>query len=310
MPPRKLKPRKLVNQSPAERWCEAFAQYLTNECHLAANSVAAYRRDLRRFFEWLKDRPLAQLSVKELAGYPAWLHAKQLAPTSIARHQVSLKIFFRYLQLEGIVSDNQAELLGAQKLWQRVPQILMPRDIDRLLSSPTARDPHWRRDRAILELLYATGCRVSEISNLRLRDVRLDEGFCICHGKGDKQRVVPMGRRCREAVRNYLEHERPRLAERRLPAPDYLLLSPRGQRLRRERIWELFKKYCARIGVSDELSPHTMRHSFATHLLAGGADLRQVQELLGHASIATTQIYTHVDHSRLKSVHQNFHPRA
>ena len=310
MPPRKLPPRKLPTQTPTQRWVEVFAHYLASECHLAENSVAAYRRDLRRFFVWLGDRALPTLSIKQLSGYPAWLHEKQLAPTSIARHLASLKIFFRYLQLEGVVSDNQAELLGAQKLWERVPQVLSLSEVERLLDAPNRRDAFWRRDRAILELLYATGCRVSEASNLRLRDVRLEEGFCICHGKGDKQRIVPLGRRAREAVDDYLQHERPRLAQRRSPASDYLLLSPRGRRLRRERIWELFKTYCARVGASDELSPHTMRHSFATHLLAGGADLRQVQELLGHASIGTTQLYTHVDHSRLKAVHQSFHPRA
>ncbi len=311
MPPRKL-PRRL--EKPPElsgpRWVEAFAHYLASECHLAENSVSAYRRDLRRFFEWLGQRPLAALTVGELSGYLGWLQEKQLASTSIARHLVSLKVFFRYLQLEGVVHDNQAELLGTQKLWERVPQVLAPREVEQLLVSPSPRDNLWRRDRAILELLYATGCRVSEVSHLRLRDVHLEDGYCLCHGKGDKQRVVPLGQQARAAVTAYLDHERPQLAERRSPAADYLFLSPRGQRLRRERIWELFKKYGARVGLSDEISPHTMRHSFATHLLAGGADLRQVQELLGHASIATTQIYTHVDHSRLKAVHQTFHPRA
>lgn len=309
-----MPPRKLTSQGKPKpqgaRWTEAFAHYLASECHLAENSVAAYRRDLRRFFQWFGDRSPPEATIRDLGEYPSWLREQNLAPTSIARHLVSLKIFFRYLQLEGVVTENQAELLGGQKLWQRVPQVLAPREIDALLDSPKAGDDHWRRDRAILELLYATGCRVSEISHLRLRDLRLEEGFCLCHGKGDKQRIVPLGRRAREAVLKYLETDRPRLAARRERPVDYLLLSPRGNRLRRERIWELFKKYCARIGVSDELSPHTMRHSFATHLLAGGADLRQVQELLGHASIATTQIYTHVDHTRLKAVHQQFHPRA
>jgi integrase/recombinase XerD len=138
----------------------------------------------------------------------------------------------------------------------------------------------------------------------------LDEGFCTCHGKGDKQRIVPLGRRAAECVRQYLEHERPRLAARSPTASSWLLLSRRGQRLRRERIWELMKEYAARVGAPPDVSPHTLRHTFATHLLAGGADLRQVQEMLGHASIATTQIYTHVDLSRLKAVHKKFHPRA
>jgi integrase/recombinase XerD len=161
-----------------------------------------------------------------------------------------------------------------------------------------------------LELLYATGCRASELSNLRLQDMHLDESFCICRGKGDKERMAPLNIRAVEAVRAYLEHERPKLAARSPSMPEWVLLSYRGHRLRRERIWELLKRYAQRVGIPPEVSPHTLRHSFATHLLAGGADLRQVQEMLGHASIATTQIYTHVDPTRLKAVHKKFHPRA
>lgn len=294
----------------AARWREAFTRYLRSECHLAENSVAAYERDLRRFFDWLRGRRIAGLTVSELADYPAWLTSLELAPASISRHVVSLKVFFRYLQLEGVLTDNQAELLGTQKLWQRVPTVLSTSEINVLLVAPKPPRPWWRRDRAMLELLYATGCRVSELSILRPRDVHLAERYCMCHGKGDKQRVVPLGTKAVIAVEAYLEHERPKLADRGGAPSQFLLLSSRGGRLRRERIWELIKLYAKTAGCSDELSPHSMRHSFATHLLAGGADLRQVQEMLGHASIATTQIYTHVDHSRLKKVHDAFHPRA
>jgi integrase/recombinase XerD len=250
------------------------------------------------------------LSIRDLADYVAWLHGRELAPASIARHIVSLKVFFRYLQLEGALAENLAELLGSQKLWQRVPKILSPEQIDRLFAAPGRTDPWWRRDRALLELLYATGCRASELSRLRLCDMHLDEGFCLCRGKGDKERLVPLGGRAVEAVRAYLQHERANLAARCRPPADWTLLSYRGRRLRRERIWELLKRYVRRVGAPPEVSPHTLRHSFATHLLAGGADLRQVQEMLGHASIATTQIYTHVDLTRLKAVHRKFHPRA
>lgn len=291
-------------------WTTRFANYLRGECHLADNTVAAYRRDMRRFFEWLGKRGIASLDVRQLADYAAWLHGLNLAPASLARHLVSLKLFFRYLQLEGIVSENPVELLGSQKLWQRIPGVLSPKLIDRLLSAPDKRAPNYQRDRAMLELLYATGCRASELSNLRIIDVHLAEGYCICRGKGDKQRVVPLGARAIEAVRRYIEQERPVTASRAAGQPPWLLLSGRGLRLRRERIWELVKKYALAAGAPPEMSPHTLRHSFATHLLAGGADLRQVQEMLGHASIATTQIYTHVDHTRLKKVHNQFHPRA
>jgi integrase/recombinase XerD len=314
--PAKTKPKRKPQRKPrpkvsaGERWEQAFAHYLASECHLAKNTVEAYRRDLRRFFAWLGDRSLERIAIRQLTHYPGWLQEQDLAPTSISRHVVSLKVFFKYLQLEGIIRDNEADLLATQKFWQRVPHVLSVDEVDELLTAPRSGHDLWRRDRSILELLYATGCRVSELSNLRMRDMHLDEEYCVCHGKGDKQRIVPLGKQAIRVVRDYLEHERPELAALRSPAPQHVILSPTGRRLRRERIWELFKKYAAQVGAPAELSPHTMRHSFATHLLAGGADLRQVQELLGHASIATTQIYTHVDHSRLKAVHQQFHPRG
>ena len=294
----------------ADTWFDSFLNYSKGECHLAENTVAAYRRDLEHFFEWLGNRSIPELTVRDLSEYLAWLHRRELAPASISRHVVSLKVFLRYLQLEGVIDDNRAELLGSRKLWERVPKVLNAKQVDALLRSPTKCDPLWRRDRALLELLYATGCRASEISSLRMLDLHLDDRFCMCRGKGDKQRMVPLGRQAVEAVENYLKHERSKLAAKRGETTDWVLLSARGKRLRRERIWELMKRYAVRIGAPTEVSPHTLRHSFATHLLAGGADLRQVQEMLGHASIATTQIYTHVDHSRLKAVHKKFHPRA
>jgi integrase/recombinase XerD len=191
-----------------------------------------------------------------------------------------------------------------------VPEVLTVQQVDSFLQAPRSYDPFWRRDRALLELLYATGCRASEISYLKLPDLRLAECYCVCHGKGNKQRVVPLGRLAVGAVETYLADERPQLAGKATPAPTWLLLSRSGKRLRREAIWELVKKYAVRAGIPASISPHTLRHSFATHVLAGGADLRQVQEMLGHASIATTQIYTHVESSRLKKVHARFHPRA
>lgn len=307
---------KLVPPSPktsgdaAVRWCAAFEDYLRSECRLSGNTVAAYRRDMQHFRQWLAGRPIPKLTISQLSDYVGWLHEQGLAPASVARRLASLKVFFRYLQLEGILQESHAELLSSQKLWQRVPQVLSPQMVERFLAAPRKSDYCWRRDRAILELLYATGCRASELSSLRLKDARLEEGFCLCQGKGDKQRLVPLGQRAIAAVREYLAEERPTLAARARPAPDWLILSRRGQRLRREAIWVLVKRYAARVGAPAEIGPHTLRHSFATHLLMGGADLRRVQEMLGHASIATTQIYTHVDHSRMKKVHKQFHPRA
>jgi integrase/recombinase XerD len=305
-----LKPAAVASGAAMGRWIESFVDYLRNECHLAENTVSAYQRDLRRFYSWLAGRRIAQLTIQELADYAGWLHQHKLAPASIARHLASLRMFFRYLQLEGVLRENLAELLGSQKLWERVPHVLAPAVVERLLESPAPGEPLWRRDRALLELLYATGCRASEISHLKMQDVHLDKSYCLCKGKGDKERLVPLGRRAVQAVRDYLAKERPALVTHDSPAPKWLLVSRRGLRLRRERIWELFKRYAAIAGIAKDMSPHTLRHCFATHMLAGGADLRQVQEMLGHASIATTQIYTHVDPARLKAVHKQFHPRA
>ncbi len=307
---RKLKAAVPHRASVRGQWYPAFIGYLKNECHLADNTVAAYRRDMQRFSKWLGSRRFQALTVQDLSDYAAWLSRQKLAPTSISRHLVSLKLFLRYLQLEGEIRDNAAELLGSRKLWQRIPEIMSPDMVERFLRTPRKTDSYGWRDRALLELLYATGCRASEISHLKSRDVHLKDRFCMCHGKGDKQRMVPLNDTAVSAVETYLARQRPRLAATASRPPEWLLLSRRGRRLRREAIWALVKKYARRVGAPPAVSPHTLRHSFATHLLAGGADLRQVQELLGHANITTTQIYTHVEISRLQRVHHRCHPRA
>jgi integrase/recombinase XerD len=194
-------------------------------------------------------------------------------------------------------------------LWERIPQVLSPDSVEKLLSAPQASDRFYLRDRAILETLYATGCRVSEVAGLKLVDLYLDSAFCKCLGKGSKQRVVPLGRPAIEALKNYLDELRPKLTQNAPDAP-WVFVSRGGRALTREMLWVLVKKYVTRVGLSVRVSPHTLRHSFATHLLAGGADLRTVQELLGHANIRTTQQYTHVDRDRLKAIHQKFHPRG
>jgi len=247
-----IKPRREAAQDDAARWQESFVRYLRTECHLSENTVAAYGRDMKRLFKWLGNRRLGQLKVSDLARYPAWLAEQQLAPKSVVRHVASLKVFFRYLQLEGALAENEAELLGSPKLWQRVPEVMSPPQVDELLGAPRRSDGLWMRDRALLELLYATGCRVSELSNLAMRDLHLAERYCICRGKGDKQRIVPLGRRAVEAVERYVREERGKLAGRRPPTPEWLLLSTRGDRLRRERIWELLKEREA--GGDEELT--------------------------------------------------------
>jgi integrase/recombinase XerD len=291
-------------------WNTSFADYLRRECHLSENTVAAYTRDLQHFEEWRRDRDLRQMKVSELSRYIGWLADRQLAPASVARHIVTLRMFFKFLQLEGILRDNHAELLGSQKLWERVPEVLSPSQITKFLGAPSRSDRMYLRDRALLETMYATGCRASEVSTLRMEDLHLDQGFCKCTGKGSKQRMTHLGSAAVDTLRIWIGSGRAALLKGKTVTVPWVFLSRSGQRLRREAIWELVKKYAVIAGIPPSISPHTLRHSFATHMLAGGADLRHVQEMLGHASIATTQIYTHVDQTRLKKVHTQFHPRA
>lgn len=292
-------------------WMDRFVVYLRSECHLAENTIAAYGRDLEHFKSWLHGRCPTSLSISDLTDYIGWLKNISLAASSISRHIVSLRMFFKFLQLESAIKDNPAELLTTPKMWRRVPKVLSISQIDRFLEAPRPYDLHWMRDRAILELMYATGCRVSEVCDMLTANVHLNEGYCMAEGKGSKQRMVPLGERAIEVISRYVEEYRPQLCATRTPeATPWLIVSRTGQRLRREAVWELVKRYAARVGIDEEASPHTLRHSFATHLLAGGADLRLIQEMLGHASIQTTQIYTQVENSKLKKIHQEFHPRG
>jgi integrase/recombinase XerD len=294
-----------------EDWPQKFMDYLRSECHLADNSVAAYGRDLKRLVAWRGMKPLNRLCLSDLSDYIAYLQQQGLAATSISRAIVSTRMFFKYLQLEGVIQDNPCELLATQKSWEKMPKAISPPAVERFLAAPNRLDSYWLRDRALLELLYATGCRVSEVSHLLLANVHLAEAYCQVDGKGSKQRIVPLNAQAIAAIQDYMHQERPTLLGARPPqtAP-WLLLSRTGKRLLRESIWELVKRYALRADIDPSVSPHTLRHSFATHLLSGGADLRQIQELLGHASIQTTQIYTQVESSRLKRIHQAFHPRA
>jgi integrase/recombinase XerD len=290
----------------------AFRNYLQAERALAANTVLAYGRDLDRFAGWVAGGGLANYllpNVRELTQYISYMREEGLAPPSVARHLVALKMFYRFLRLEERVHRNTVELLSSPALWERIPQVLNPESVSKLLAAPLATDRFYLRDRALLETLYATGSRASEVVGLKLADLFLDSGFCKCLGKGSKQRVVPLGKPAVEALRAYLGEFRPGLVRAAADAP-WVFVSRGGRGLTREMLWNLVKKYVARAGLNPKVSPHTLRHSFATHLLAGGADLRTVQELLGHASIRTTQHYTHVDRERLKAIHHQFHPRG
>jgi integrase/recombinase XerD len=297
----------------------AFRHYLQSERGMADNTVQAYGRDLDRFLKWcgtVRYHEYTAPTLRDLSRYLAYLHDEHLAPPSIARHLVALKMFYRFLRLEERADAGAVDLLGSPKLWERVPQVLPPSAVDDLLRAPQPGDRFYLRDRALLETLYATGCRASEVVGLKLADVYLDAAFCKCFGKGSKQRVVPLGQPAIASLREYLAAAPARTAtasaagSSSLPDRTYVFVSKSGRVLTRIFLWALVKKYCKRAGLPNTVSPHTLRHSFATHLLAGGADLRTVQELLGHASIQTTQHYTHVDRDRLKAMHRLFHPRG
>jgi integrase/recombinase XerD len=290
----------------------AFRHYLKAERGMAENTVLAYGRDLDRFAGWVAGGGLTDYlrpTVRELSYYLIHLREENLDPASSARHLVALKMFYRFLRLEERAEQSAVELLSAPTLWERIPQVLSPESVEKLLAAPLPTERFYLRDRALLETLYATGSRASEVVGLKLIDLHLDSGFCQCQGKGNKQRVIPLGRPAQEALRAYLSEQRPQLV-RAAPDAPWVFVSRGGRGLTREMLWILVKKYVRRTGLNAKVSPHTLRHSFATHLLAGGADLRTVQELLGHANIRTTQHYTHVDRDRLRAIHQQFHPRG
>jgi integrase/recombinase XerD len=290
----------------------AFNNYLKAERGMATNTVLAYKRDLEHYAAWTAEDSLNHYlhpTLRELGNYLQYLRDQELSPASVARNLVALKMFYRFLRMEERTTESSVDLLSSPTLWERVPQVLSPEGVDKLLAAPIRLDRFYLRDKALLETLYATGSRASEVVGLRMEDLHMDSAFCKCLGKGSKQRVVPLGRAAIEALRTYISEQRPKLV-RAVPDSPWVFVSRGGKPLTRVMLWILVKKYVQRAGLNLNVSPHTLRHSFATHLLSGGADLRTVQELLGHASIRTTQHYTHVDRARLKTIHRTFHPRG
>lgn len=295
-------------------WLQPYLVYLDAECGMSKNTIDAYRRDLEKFFNWNRQfarTPVQDIGLQTMTAFLEHLQTQNLAPSSVGRNLVAIRMFFRFLMLEGIVAETTVDLINSPKLWQRLPRVLSPEVVDELLQAPLGSvDRYYRRDRAILAVMYATGCRVSEVVGIRIQDMNLDEGSCRCTGKGNKQRFVSLNPLAIEAVQSYLALERPKIVVTEAADEGWLFVTRSGRRMNRETVWSLIQRYASRAGCGSEVSPHTLRHSFATHLLAGGADIRALQEMLGHASIRTTQIYTHVDHSRLKAVHQKCHPRG
>lgn len=296
--------------------------WLTVERGLAVNSLAAYRRDLRRYEQFLRAKGIddpAAVGEATVAAYVDYLGRlkvadgeTRLAPASVARGLVSVRSFHRFCASEGLLETDPSEQVGAPRVPQGIPKALDEKEIDAILQSVEGNAPRSQRDRAILEVLYATGVRISELVGLDLADVDLDDGIARVLGKGDKERVVPMGRAARSELGAYCGDGRLALrsARARRKDADAVFLNARGGRLTRQGCWQIVRRAGERVGLGERLSPHVLRHSCATHMLDHGADIRVVQELLGHASVSTTQVYTKVSPERLRAVYESAHPRA
>lgn len=287
-----------------------FLDYLSVERGLAQNSILAYSSDLKKYSQFLSKQKIhdfGQVTRDIISKFLFSLKGGGIEPSSIARCLVSIKILHRFLARERRIPEDVTSVIALPKLWKRLPNFLTRKEVEGILKAPNARTLRGSRDRAVLELLYGCGIRVSELVGLKKDDVNLEAGFLKCVGKGGKERIVPLGRMAKEAVESYLN----RLRKDRKGQSEQLFPSRKKRdRITRQSVWMLVKSYARQARIAKKITPHTFRHSYATHLLEGGADLRVVQELLGHADISTTQIYTHVSRDRLKSVHSQYHPRA
>ncbi len=287
---------------------DEFLNYLSVEKGLAHNSIEAYRQDLNQYRSYLTRKKISGLDrVKrdEIVQFLLKEKDRGLEPASLARRLVAVKLFHRFLHKEGRLKVDITSILEGPRLWKKLPHFMTLPEMERILQAPQPKKPGGVRDRALLELLYATGMRVTEVVTLRREDLNLESAFLKCRGKGEKERIVPLGQTAIEAIKVYLTKVRSRL-----PPSEFVFVNASGKSLTRQRLWQLIRQYARAAGIQKKITPHTFRHSFATHLLERGADLRIVQELLGHADISTTQIYTHVSRDHLKSVHAKFHPRG
>ncbi len=290
---------------------DSFLLFLATERGLSENYQISTRRSLETFGAWLAAQSIHELSAVDaahLSGYLAHRKHSGLAAASIKAEAIALRIFFRFLVGRKHMDRDPAEFIAIPRVERYLPDTLNVPDVERLLAAVQDTDPFALRNRAVFELLYASGLRISELCNARLENIDLDDGWIRVTGKGNKTRIIPVGARAVEAIARYLATERPALVGKRSGAE--IFLSVRGRKFTRARVWQLIKQYADLAGLEANVYPHLLRHSFATHLLSNGADLRVIQELLGHADISTTEIYTHVDQRRLRAVHKKFHPRA
>ncbi|MBA2879074.1 integrase/recombinase XerD [Anoxybacillus kamchatkensis] len=291
-----------------------FIHYLIVERNLAHNTIVSYERDLKKYVQYLQKVEQQcrwnDVTRFHIMQFLKFLKEKGSSPKTIARHLASVRSFHQFLLREKAVDQDPTVHIETPQLPRKLPNVLSMAEVEALLEAPKQNTPFSIRDKAMLELLYATGIRVSELIQLNVSDVHLTMGFIRCYGKGRKERIVPIGKMATEALKRYMEQGRPELLQRKKGTTDALFLNHHGERLTRQGCWKILKRLAQEANIQKPLTPHTLRHSFATHLLENGADLRAVQEMLGHADISTTQIYTHVTKTRLKDVYKQFHPRA
>jgi integrase/recombinase XerD len=289
---------------------DSYLGYVELEKGLSRNTAMSYESDLRQAAHFLKKHGATgwtKVSAQQITAWLHWLSDENFSPSSQARKLSAVRMLCRHLVRERVREDDPTELLVGPKMRRKLPATLSPPDMEKLLAAPMGGDAYALRDRAMLELFYSSGLRISELSGLSLQQVDLEHGFVRVFGKGSKERVVPLGAKARDAIAVYLTAGRSRLVKARTGSE--LFISERGRAISRKTVWALVKRYAQRAGLSSKVKPHLLRHSFATHLLGGGADLRAIQEMLGHASIGTTQIYTAVENSRLLEQHAQHHPR-
>jgi integrase/recombinase XerD len=290
---------------------DEFMNYLSVERGLAKNTLIAYRRDLEKYIDYLSQKSIKTaegVNRGHVSNFMFDLKKHEMSATTICRNLAAVKMFHRFLVRENLAKDDPTTLVDTPKLWQRIPSVLTQAEIESMIAAASGKKIQEVRDQAILEILYASGLRVSELADLKTTSINYEVGFVRAVGKGSKERIIPLGRKAREALQKYLLRARPQLLKNQ--TNDVLFLSRLGKRISRQSLWAVIKFYARRAKIKKIIKPHTLRHTFATHLLEHGADLRSVQEMLGHADISTTQIYTHVDNERLKSVHKQFHPRG
>lgn len=293
-----------------KEYIDSFLAFLEVERGMSRNTILSYERDIEKFCGYAQKikKDVRTLAREDVVDFLMSLKDSNLSSSTIARNLASLKTFWKFLTAEQFAPENIAAVVETPKTWKNIPDVLSKEEVEKLLDAPKKKGYQGIRDRAILELMYATGLRVSEVKDLKKTGINLDAGFVKCFGKGGKERIVPLGKLAENAVKEYMHSFRDKLATR--TGDDHLFLSKFGKMLSRQSIWKMVQKYARDSGVSKHITPHTLRHSFATHLLEGGAELRGVQEMLGHADISTTQIYTHVARERLKLLHEKHHPRG